>query len=71
MRHVQYPTLRAEMARRGITQSDLAKKLSLSANYFCDKMNGKRPFKLDELRVIAEEIGMSIDELFAKEQVSV
>lgn len=54
MRRVHYPELRAEMARQGITQVDLARRLGLSQNYVCDKMNGKRPFKLPETRVIAD-----------------
>ena len=69
MKIVRYPTLRAEMARRGITQTDFAKLLNLSQNYMCDKINGKREFKLNELRVIADEIGLPIDILFAEDKV--
>lgn len=62
-----YPTLRAEMARRGITQSRLAKKLGLSQNYFNQKMTGKRHLRLDEATIIADEIGCSLDYLFGKD----
>jgi Plasmid maintenance system antidote protein len=43
-----HPNLRAEMARRGITISDIAKLLGVRYATACDKLNGKYRFYYDE-----------------------
>lgn len=46
--------LRAEMARKGKTQTDLAKIIGISQNSMSRKMNGSREFKLSEVVRICE-----------------
>ena len=40
--------LRGEIARRGYTQGDVAKKIGISPKAFSQKINGKRQFKMSE-----------------------
>lgn len=66
-----YPNLGAEMARRDITQLDIAYKLKRSPANICMKLNGKAKLELDEAFAIRSLIGtpLTIDVLFAKESV--
>ena len=41
-----YANIRAEMARQGKTQTDIAKLLNISPNSLGWKLNGERPFSL-------------------------
>lgn len=40
--------LRGEIARRGYTQGDVAKKIGISPKAFSQKINGKRQFMMSE-----------------------
>lgn len=55
--------IRAELARRDITQSDFAKQVGWSPAYFSRRMNGEVPFDADEIDLIAFELGMRRDQL--------
>lgn len=64
-----YANLNAEMARKKITQIDLAKLLDISPSTLSEKMNGKKDFKLAECKKIVREAfeNCSIDYLFEKQ----
>lgn len=62
-----FPNIRAEIARHGKTHSDIAKLLGVSLNTFRWKMNGERPFLLDEIYTLAKEFNVSLDYLAVKE----
>lgn len=49
-----YANIRAEMARQGKTQTDIAKLLNISPNSLRWKLNGERPFLLDEVFTLAK-----------------
>ena len=55
--------IRAELARRDITQSDFAKKLGWSPAYLSRRMSGEVPFDADEIDQIAEWLGIARDQL--------
>lgn len=57
--------LRAELARAGKSQKDLALLLNLSTAAVNRRMLGSVSFRLDELRTIASELNISIDSLIA------
>lgn len=61
-----YPNLRAEMARKKITASELAEKLGITISTMSIKLNGKSDFTLKEalkIRAILEA-DMPIEVLF-------
>ena len=64
-----FPNLDAELARKRITRSELAKKLHRSPTTLSLKLNGKAPLTLKECIEIknAVETDISIDELFQTE----
>lgn len=64
-----YNTLRAEMARKGITSSNIATVLKKTKSTISLKINGKNDFTLREAVKIRDFLGvdMSIDELFKEE----
>lgn len=55
--------IRAEMARRRVTQKDLANLLGLSQSRVSARISGKSPWQLDDLIPVAEALGVSIDVL--------
>ncbi len=61
-----FNNLEAEMARKKITQKELAKILHISSSTMSDKMTGKQDFKLKECKIIVEYFDnqFSIDYLF-------
>lgn len=63
-----YPNLKAEMARNGITQRELAKAIGKNPCYVSEKMLGKSEIALDVAISIKRAIGsnLTIEELFAK-----
>ena len=66
-----YQTLKAEMARKNITNKSLATLLGKTEQTISFKMNGKNKetgFTLDEASKIKDflEVDMSLDELFEK-----
>lgn len=67
-----YSNLRAELARKGLTTSDIADILGISKKSARNKLYGRSSFTIEEafkLRdVVAPE--MTLDKLFEKELVS-
>lgn len=66
-----YPNLNAEMARRNITQADLAEKLDRTRATMSLKLSGKAPITLDEAFAIKEALRtrLTLDVLFATEAI--
>lgn len=64
-----YPNLKAEMARRKVTQSELAKQLNITIGTMSLKLNGKSNFDFDECTKIKSFLGTekSLEYLFKKE----
>lgn len=63
-----YSTLKAEMARKGVTGRELARSLNLGESTFSLKINGRSEFDLSEAKAIKDELGVNIplEELFEK-----
>lgn len=61
-----FDNIRAEMRRHNKTISDVGKMLNKSANAVSLKLNGKSPFTLDEIRILANEFDCSLDYLAIK-----
>ena len=63
-----YPNLRAEIARRNLTNAAVAAAIGLSESQFSLKMNGKFPFTLKEAIAIKSFLmtTLTIEELFEK-----
>ncbi len=59
---MRYPNLKAELARRGLTQGQLAKHLGTTHAVISNKFNGKygyKPFTLEECMKICDFLGLS------------
>lgn len=65
-----YPNLRAEMARAGLTITNLAQLMDVSIPTLSNKLNGKKDFSLKDAFKIKKILrtDVSIDELFKKEE---
>ena len=63
-----YPNLRAEMARRGVTMSQVAAELNVQLATLSRKMSGANDFTLGEARAIKDflKVDLPIEELFKK-----
>lgn len=63
-----YPNLRAEIARKGWTNSYVAERLEMNAASFSQKMNGKADFTMAEAKSLKALLGVDIplDVLFDK-----
>ena len=61
-----FPNILAEMARHGKTKNDIAELLQISTNTLRWKLNGERPFLLDEIFKLAQEFNCSLDYLAVK-----
>ena len=57
--------IRAEMARKRKRQADLAALLGIAQSGVSARMNGKVPFDLHELFLIADWLGVSVHALLA------
>lgn len=63
-----FPNLRAEMARKDISQKALSELIGISRDSFKNKLNGTTEFRLDEMLAIQERLGeYSLEYLFKKE----
>lgn len=60
---IDVAAIKAEMARKSITQKELAKLLSISTSAMYMKMNSKLDFTVKELVLISKIFSLSIDEL--------
>lgn len=61
-----FPNILAEIARRGLSRLEVAKLLGISENSLRWKLNGHRPFLLDEIFTLAKEFNCSLDYLAVK-----
>ena len=63
-----YPNWRAEMARAGITSTELASRLDKSVSWISDRMTGRTALTLEDARKIrgAMGINMPIEKLFER-----
>ena len=50
--------LKYEMSKKGVTVSDICKKLGISANSFYRKSNGISEFKQSEIQAIVDLLGL-------------
>ena len=57
--------VRAEMARCGVTQTTLARKIGLSQTAVSARLKGRTPFDINELVLIAQVLGVPLDTLLA------
>lgn len=53
--------VRAELARGGVSQSVLARKLQRTQQYVSRRLVGNVPFNVDELDQIAQVLGIPVD----------
>lgn len=60
---MDYPSLRAMIAKNGITNRHLAKELGLSEQTFYNKMVGASEFKNSEIKTITKELNLSLDDV--------
>lgn len=61
-------TIRAELARRGFTQGDLAAAIGLHQVTVSQRMVGRRQWALDELQRVADYLGISLVDLVDDER---
>jgi transcriptional regulator with XRE-family HTH domain len=57
-------TVRAELARRRKTQAGLARALGLQRTSIHRRMTGEQAFRVDELHVVADYLGIPVTDLF-------
>lgn len=64
-----YRNLNAELARKGIKRSDLAKELKVTPSTISQKLNGKTLITLQEAKRIKNVLGvdMELETLFASQ----
>lgn len=51
-------------ASHGIKQSDISEILGISISNVNEKMNGKQPFTLSQVKILCEHYSISADEYF-------
>jgi transcriptional regulator with XRE-family HTH domain len=57
--------IRAWMARRGLTQQDVALALGISRQAVSARLNGQTQWTLDDLAAVAEALGVSVTTLLS------
>jgi transcriptional regulator with XRE-family HTH domain len=62
---VPYPALRAELARAGVEQKQIAEALGYHPSQVTKRMRGEIEWRLNELQAIADLIGVPIAVLVA------
>lgn len=55
--------MRAELARKGITQTDLAAKLAKSQPFVSRRLSGRVPFDVADLAAIASVLDITVADL--------
>lgn len=55
-----FPNLKAEMARKGMTMSELAKKTGMTLQKMSCRMNGKVEFTYSEAYLIKQALGVDL-----------
>lgn len=63
-------TIRVEMARRMIRQNTVAQALGISQAAMSDRSRGKTPWTLDEVKLVADVLGVDVVELLRPRQDS-
>lgn len=63
-REIVGANVRAEMARRNVRQGVVAKALGMSQPSVSARLSGAIPLDVDELRIIADLLGVSLCSLF-------
>lgn len=66
MRKPKYPNLEAEMARRGITGTELARRLNLSRQAVNGKRFGDLNFSLNQALQTSKILDSTVEDLFTK-----
>ena len=61
--------VRAEMARAGVSQVELARRLGRSQQYITSRVVGSVSFGVDELETVASALGTTIDQLLSERAV--
>lgn len=59
--------LKSERAKKELTQKQIADKLGIKTNTYCDKENAKRKFTVREALLLQELFGFNIREIFLNE----
>lgn len=54
------PQIKAELARRGATQAQLAAALGITQSGISRRLTGIQPFRTDELEAVADFLGVQI-----------
>lgn len=62
--------IKAYMALNNMNQKEVASSIGMTAPTFCNKINGKLVFSLDEIQRIAELFGIEMKDLFFANQIS-
>ncbi len=65
--------LRAEIARQGISNRDIARELNISEQAFYNKMSGASEFKESEIKKLAQILGWTaadVDRIFLSKSVN-
>lgn len=60
------PTIRAEMARAGVTQTDLAAALGITQPAVSSRLKGRIDWRLRELHTVADALGIPVAVLVAE-----
>ena len=64
MQHIDVAAnVRAELARRRITQTDVAQRLGVTRQNVAQRLNGSVDFRVGELILIANMLGITIGDL--------
>lgn len=58
------------MARRRVSQATIAAALGITQQAVSQKLNGRRPLVLDEVLVIADQLGVPVAALLPIEEVA-
>lgn len=62
--------VRAEMARRKLSQTALAERLNVTQQKLSRCISGQQAFRVDELHEVAEALDISVSELIGEERAS-
>lgn len=62
---MNYPELKAALARKETSVSELAEAIEISKQAFYNKISGKSEFKNSEIVAIAEHLGLTGDDVNA------
>lgn len=61
-----FPNIKAELARKGMTAKELARIVDVSEATFSSWMHGKTRPDIEQARVMAGTLGVTMDYLFAE-----